>query len=111
MDTVTSVCLHRATSPCITHMVAEGSSVARVPFLHKCFDKSMEDEKGANNIGKSENDAEYRNICDEKVYYKDDNKLSELNPCISKRQLKRVKRREKWLEGKVERRFLFVLIP
>ncbi|XP_003399017.1 tRNA methyltransferase 10 homolog A isoform X1 [Bombus terrestris] len=61
----------------------------------------MENEKDTNNIG---NDTQYAKICEQKTCFNTDKKLSELHPNLSKHQLKKVKKREKWLTRKVERR-------
>ncbi|XP_043265142.1 tRNA methyltransferase 10 homolog A isoform X1 [Colletes gigas] len=63
----------------------------------------METEK-ANNIETSENDTQHINICNQKTFYNSNKKLLQLNPNISKRQLKKVRKREKWLERKDEKR-------
>lgn len=65
----------------------------------------MANEKDINNIEKIENRTQYVNMCDKEVCYNGEKKL-EINPSLSKRQLKKVKKREKWLERKVEIRFL-----
>ncbi|KOC60196.1 RNA (guanine-9-)-methyltransferase domain-containing protein 2 [Habropoda laboriosa] len=64
----------------------------------------MENEKDINTIEKIENGTQCINMCEQKTCYNVDNKLSELNPNLSKRQLKKVKKREKWLERKIELR-------
>ncbi|XP_076242457.1 tRNA methyltransferase 10 homolog A isoform X2 [Calliopsis andreniformis] len=64
----------------------------------------MKNEEDVSDMDKSKNDTHCINMCDHTIYHDSDKKLPELNVSISKRQLKRVKRKEKWLEGKVERR-------
>ncbi|XP_053983148.1 tRNA methyltransferase 10 homolog A isoform X4 [Hylaeus volcanicus] len=66
--------------------------------------RNMENEKYTNNIETSETNTESTNICDKETCHDANQKLSELNPNMSKRQLKKVKKREKWLERKDEKR-------
>ncbi|KAK9306688.1 hypothetical protein QLX08_002616 [Tetragonisca angustula] len=61
----------------------------------------MENETDTNNIEKIGN-VQYTKVCDQKTCF--NKKLSELHPNLSKHQLKKVKKREKWLTRKVERR-------
>ena len=63
----------------------------------------MENGKDANTMEKAEDGTQCLNICNEEIYHNDDEKLG-LCASLSKRQMKRVQRRAKWLEGKVERR-------
>lgn len=74
-------------------------------FHFHIFCENMENEKGTNNIG---NDTQYAKTCEQKTCFNTDKKLSELHPNLSKHQLKKVRKREKWLTRKVERRFLFL---
>ncbi|CAK9799429.1 hypothetical protein ANTQUA_LOCUS2071 [Anthophora quadrimaculata] len=64
----------------------------------------MENEKDINTVEKIETDTQCINMYEQKICYNVDEKLSELNPNLSKRQLKKVKKREKWLERKIELR-------
>ncbi|XP_043512897.1 tRNA methyltransferase 10 homolog A isoform X1 [Frieseomelitta varia] len=61
----------------------------------------MENEIDTNNIEKIGN-VQYAKVCDQKTCF--NKKLSELHPNLSKHQLKKVKKKEKWLTRKVERR-------
>ncbi|XP_076167671.1 tRNA (guanine(9)-N(1))-methyltransferase Trmt10A isoform X2 [Ptiloglossa arizonensis] len=60
----------------------------------------MEDEKDTNNIEIPENGTRHTNICDQEICHNTNKNLSVLIPNMSKRQLKKVRRREKWLERK-----------
>lgn len=73
----------------------------------------MEDEKDTNNIEIPENGTRHTNICDQEICHNTNKNLSVLIPNMSKRQLKKVRRREKWLERKDMKRFLLLnsLIP
>ena len=62
----------------------------------------MANEKDISNIEKVENRTQYVNMCDKEACYNGEKKLLEINPSLSKRQQKKVKKREKWLERKVE---------
>ncbi|XP_031838521.1 tRNA (guanine(9)-N(1))-methyltransferase Trmt10A isoform X1 [Nomia melanderi] len=64
----------------------------------------MENEKNTNNSGKTESDEQGINIPDCEDCHNVDKKCSMLNTNMSKRQLKKIKRREKWLERKSEKR-------
>ncbi|XP_076375301.1 tRNA methyltransferase 10 homolog A [Megalopta genalis] len=64
----------------------------------------MENEKDINQSRETENDKQDTNISDHKDCHDIDKNLSELNPNISKRQLKKIKKREKWLQRKSEKR-------
>ncbi|XP_076671155.1 tRNA (guanine(9)-N(1))-methyltransferase Trmt10A isoform X2 [Andrena cerasifolii] len=63
----------------------------------------MENGKDANTMEKAEDGTQCLKVRDEEIYHNDDDKLG-LSASLSKRQMKRVQRRAKWLEGKVERR-------
>ncbi|XP_076761194.1 tRNA methyltransferase 10 homolog A isoform X2 [Xylocopa sonorina] len=64
----------------------------------------MDNQKDINDIEKVENNTQHTKTCEERASFNVDKKLSELNTNLSKRQLKKVKKREKWLERKFELR-------
>ncbi|OAD58651.1 RNA (guanine-9-)-methyltransferase domain-containing protein 2 [Eufriesea mexicana] len=64
----------------------------------------MENEKDTTNIDKVANATQYIKICEKKTCFNINNKLSELHPNLSKHQLKKVKKKERWLKRKVELR-------
>lgn len=67
----------------------------------------MEIEKSTNNIETMKIDTQCMQICEHETCNMD-TKFSELHLNLSKRQLKKVKKKEKWLKRKVELRFLFL---
>lgn len=70
----------------------------------------MENERDTNNSGKTESDEQSINIPNCKDCHNIDKKCSMLNTNMSKRQLKKIKRREKWLERKSEKRYYFLIL-